>query len=138
MNAMPTSDDWERQPNESEPAFVAYRDQETGHRSIRRAAAGVGKSETLVGRWSSHHAWPARVAAWDAERDCADRESQAKLAQPKIVGRLRSLRAEDLNPAGLIRWFHALTKVERLALGELTHEGERRRCVRIALLGAPE
>jgi hypothetical protein len=35
-------------------------------RSIRRTAIEVGKSDTLIGRWSSQYGWRARVARWDA------------------------------------------------------------------------
>lgn len=58
---------WDRQPDEGAKAFeafVAYRDM-IGRRSQRAVAEKLGKSETLISRWSSQHRWRDRVASWD-------------------------------------------------------------------------
>lgn len=73
-------DPWDRRPRESDPAwqaFVAYRDSEIP-RSIRRTAAALGKSDTLIGQWSSRHDWQDRVAAWDLEQDRQRREAMGR------------------------------------------------------------
>ncbi len=60
---MPES--WEKQPDESEPAFAAfriYRDLEQGQRSITRVAQECTKERSLIARWSSRHSWQQRVA----------------------------------------------------------------------------
>ena len=69
---------WERQPAESTPAFqafVAYRDGGP-ERSVRAVAQKLGKSASLIGRWSSQHAWSGRVAAWDREHDRIRQQAQ--------------------------------------------------------------
>jgi hypothetical protein len=68
---MPDGVIWERQVSESAKAFdafAAYRDMGQ-HRSTRQVARSLNKSHTLIGRWSSHHDWPRRAAAWDREQD---------------------------------------------------------------------
>ena len=66
-----------RQPEPWEPdpkwhparveAFVAYRD--TPGATIRGIARALGKSATLIGKWSSEDGWPERRRAWEVERD---------------------------------------------------------------------
>lgn len=54
---------WERQPNESPEAFQAfatYRDMPIP-RSCAWAGQALGKSTTLMERWSSAHDWPRRI-----------------------------------------------------------------------------
>jgi len=46
-------------------------------RSVRRVAKRLGKSASLVGRWSAEDDWPERAAAWDAELDLRRREEFA-------------------------------------------------------------
>ena len=66
---------WERQPEETTPAFAAfaaYRDYEgeTGEaRSMSKVARELSKSRSLLARWSGKYAWVERAAAWDAEVD---------------------------------------------------------------------
>jgi hypothetical protein len=43
-------------------------------RSVRKVAKALGKSGTLVGRWSSENGWPERAESWDAECDRCRRE----------------------------------------------------------------
>lgn len=128
---------WDRQPGESEPAFAAfvvYRDQESGDRSIRRAAAALGKSDTLIGQWSSRHGWPARVAAWDAERDRNFQREQEKARKAaardhqrlarKILAKVEEA-IEQTSPdllvidlPSLARLLDVASKMERAAVGE--------------------
>jgi hypothetical protein len=46
-------------------------------RSIARVAQELGKSETLIGRWSAKHAWVRRADAWDAQAVRLQRERDA-------------------------------------------------------------
>lgn len=60
---------YEQQPGETRPAysaFCSYRDVMPGEgRSLRRVAQQLGKSGSLISRWSSVWLWPSRAAAWD-------------------------------------------------------------------------
>jgi len=57
---------WDRQPDETPPAFEAfaiYRDM-AYRRSLAAVAWKLSKSKTLLSRWSATHGWVKRVAAW--------------------------------------------------------------------------
>jgi hypothetical protein len=60
---------WDRLPEETDPAFRAFRCYLLlgGERSTARVARELGKSKTLMDRWSSKHRWVARAQAFDAE-----------------------------------------------------------------------
>lgn len=73
-------EDWERQPEESEEAFLAfvvYRDQPPP-RSIRRVTKDTGKSFGQISSLSADKSWVARAAAWDREQDRVKREADLK------------------------------------------------------------
>lgn len=59
---------WDRQSGESAPAyeaFLTYRD--LGYaRSTAATAQKLGKSKTLMDRWSGQWNWVARTEAWDS------------------------------------------------------------------------
>lgn len=62
---------WERQPGESDKAWEAfrtYRDM-AQDRSLRVVADTIGKSKSLVDRWSSRHQWNRRAYEWELELD---------------------------------------------------------------------
>jgi len=62
---------WERQPGESPEAFEAfalYRDMGI-ERSTAKVGRRLGKSKTLMDRWSSDHGWVMRAAVWEREQD---------------------------------------------------------------------
>src|SRR5215212_12147936 len=64
---------WDRRPEESAPAFEAfcvYRGQGS-QRSLRRVASALGKSRSLIFRWSSAHEWRGRALAWDFDQAAA-------------------------------------------------------------------
>jgi hypothetical protein len=71
---------WERQSDESEPAwaaFAAYRDIEQG-RTLVKAVQELGKKPSYlstVEKWSSENHWRQRVEAWDAHKDKVSREA---------------------------------------------------------------
>lgn len=57
---------WDRQPGEGPKPFHAFRVYlEMGDgRSNRKVARKLGKSETLISRWSSQWDWPIRLMSW--------------------------------------------------------------------------
>jgi hypothetical protein len=135
----PSSPPWERQPGESARAFGAfcvYRD--LGPRRSLRAAAEkfYQRSSAAVLRqcntWSSAFHWVERASAWDkhldaearraqeeARREMAERQArEARALQAKAVERLKALKAEELGPADVLRYFVEAAKLERLACGE--------------------
>jgi len=58
---------WERQPQESAPAFAAFDTYRSlgPERSLARVGQTLGKSTDLMERWSTRWGWVARAAAWD-------------------------------------------------------------------------
>lgn len=62
-----TEQPWERQKGESAQAFEAFfLYLEMGaDRSIRAVSQELGKSKTLIDRWSRTHNWVERCRAWD-------------------------------------------------------------------------
>ena len=131
---------WERLPGESAKAYEAfckYRDMPPGERSLREVAQRLGKSETLISRWSSKYRWVARVQAWDGEVDRKAREAHlrtvkemrerhARLAvafQQKVAQRIQMIDPDELTPQELARWLEIATKLERLSRGEPTEIG---------------
>lgn len=74
----------ERQPKETSPAFDAFRTYlEMGpQRSTAKVARALGKSKTLVDRWSSRNGWSRRVAEFErtevSARDDAHMDAMAK------------------------------------------------------------
>jgi hypothetical protein len=80
---MATIKPWARRTTETSKAyeaFEAYRDM--GHKRTLRAVGEVlGKSETVLSRWSSQHDWVARAAAWDSVPSEAIAEAYAERAR---------------------------------------------------------
>lgn len=137
-------DPWERQDRESPQAFEAfavYRDLGPA-RSVTKVAQELGKSRTLLGRWSRQYTWVMRAAAYDREQDrlflAEQRQARrdiarrhAKLAQAflgKAVARLQALDPRELSPGELLRYFQVAAEIERRAVGEepvgaIVHDG---------------
>lgn len=111
-------------------AFCAYRDMGPS-RSVAKVGQAVGKSTTLMARWSGQWAWVARVAAWDADTavKVADAQQEeivemasrhARIAAAllgKVVARLVKLDPATLTPAELTRMFDVAMKAERTSRG---------------------
>lgn len=131
--------DWDRQVGESArayAAFIVYRDLGDS-RSLAKVGQRWGRkpARSLICRWSSRHAWVARVAAWDHhERRVADdarREERLRLVremeerhlaiaiafQSRIVASLQAVDPMRLSPSDMVGWLATAVKVERLALG---------------------
>lgn len=120
---------WEQQPGESAKAFEAfnaYLDM-GADRSIRGVAQQLGKSSTLMARWSSTHGWVERVAAYEADLQRAAHAKAVKDAQKmaerhisialklqtKALEALAKLEPEELDPKNLIAFVREATKLER-------------------------
>lgn len=57
---------WERRPNETDPAFVAFQTYlELKPRSFIGVAQELRKSGALVRRWAEKYDWQERARAWD-------------------------------------------------------------------------
>lgn len=89
---------WERQPEESDPAWAAFlvfrdlpytpyrdedgREQPGRPRSQREAARRVEKARSLIDKWAVRHAWQTRARAMDAD---LDRDRRAKLKHQALA-----------------------------------------------------
>lgn len=119
---------WERQPGESEQAYYAftvYRDQQIP-RGTARVVSELGKSKTLIHRWSSRWFWRDRTRAWD--RHLEDEVRREQIREARAMGRRQ---ARDMQAIGLLlmqpvelalRRMNDPTKraeLERLPLGDL-------------------
>jgi hypothetical protein len=111
-------------------AFCAYRDMGPG-RSVAKVGLALGKSTTLMARWSGRWAWVARVATWDAdtavkvamaqqEEIVEMRSRHARISAAflgKVVSGLAKLDPAELKPGELTRMFDVAMKAERTSRG---------------------
>ena len=111
-------------------AFCAYRDMGPG-RSVAKVGHALGKSTTLMARWSGQWAWVARVATWDADisvRVAAAQQEEivemrarhARISAAilgKVVSGLAKLDPAELKPGELTRMFDVAMKAERTSRG---------------------
>jgi hypothetical protein len=126
-------DFWERLDGESPQAFeafAAYRDM-GADRSLSKVARHLGKSKSLLDRWSVQHHWVNRSDAWDIEADRLHRGyliahrrdvdrrllGIAGAMQAKMVEALRQLDASTLTARDMAAWLTATTAAQRAALG---------------------
>jgi len=134
---------WGQRANESDPAYEAFKVYRNAgaQRSLRKAAREVGKSRSLIERWSRRHEWQNRIATWDLEQQDLRKEARfqavsdheertGKLARA-VLGRVAAELGvqhkgrcqtcgrgpAELKPATLATWLKAGVEVERLALG---------------------
>lgn len=130
---------WDRQTSESSKAFASFCQYRNAHplqRSVARVGQQLGKSVTLLERWSTRFQWVQRAAAFDREED---RLSQARrvrdieemnqrhaeiaaTALGKVAERLGSLDANSLRPNELARLLEIASRAERMARGVLPDE----------------
>jgi hypothetical protein len=84
---------WEQQPDEGPEAFEAFDTYAKmgPTRSLERVATELDKSFTLMGRWSSRHAWTIRANAWD--------RSLARITNQKIQLGTAEMRARLITQA---------------------------------------
>lgn len=133
---------WERQENESAKAFEAfciYRDMGI-QRSVRKVARELGKSETLMARWSGNYDWVERAASWDEEQDRIVRQAQlddikkmrkrhAEIATDMLVkaaAALEELPADEIKAADISRMVDIASKLERISRGDVGEVIEER------------
>lgn len=79
--------DFHQRPRESAKAYAAFRAYlEMGDkRSIVAVAARLEKPKSLLERWSRHHDWPGRVAAYYAHLGNVERQAIEGLARERAV-----------------------------------------------------
>lgn len=85
---------WARRDKESDPAwqaFTIYRDMGL-ERSLSKVGSSLGKSKTLMDRWSAEHSWVERAVGWDAHQDRVKREAQ--LAEVEAMGKRHAQQAQ--------------------------------------------
>ena len=125
--------EWERQPRETPQAFEAfaiYRDLGSA-RSVRKVGAQLGKTETLMSRWSSRWHWVRRARAYDehlqaialVDRDEDIRRAReqnlelARVAKAKVVARLNALRTDEIQVGQLANLVKMCVELELNSLG---------------------
>ncbi len=67
------------EPGTSFAGLVLYREMASDQRSVREVARRLGKSQSLIDRYSSRWNWVARAAIWDREQARATSQARAKL-----------------------------------------------------------
>lgn len=110
-------DPWERRDDETPMAYQAFKEylDQGADRSTAHVARALGKSKTIMDRWSSRHEWVARSRAWDSIPSKAVASAYADMAEDiavqhkrladKLLKRLEQ--NVDLLPAGAdpsIKW----------------------------------
>lgn len=133
---------WEQQENEGPmpfEAFQIYRDMGLS-RSLAKVGEKLGKSETLMSRWSSDHNWVERAKAWDGEQDRILRAEQiediknmrkrhADIAVEmlnKAWEAVKHLPAEELNAVAISRLVEVASRLEQKSRGDTTDAVEMR------------
>ena len=126
----------ERLPGEGPrafPAYLIYRDMGP-ERSCAKVGRALGKSSTLMERWSSKWSWVSRARQWDEELQIAAVRSRleaiedmerrhleaAKSLISKGFARLATLDSEELSMREATQAIIEGAKLERLTLGEST------------------
>ena len=130
---------WERQKGESGPAFQAfcfyrdllYQEEPTG-RSLAKVGAKLGKSVTLMERWSTAHEWVERCREYDNEiqreeleaRKVAVKKMQqehirlARKMTEKAKKALEELSTMNMKPQDITAMMKAGADLERRAMVE--------------------
>lgn len=136
---------WERQEGESAKAYEAFCIyMEMGaERSQRAVGQKLGKSSTLISRWSSTHRWVERVAAYDADlrkrarartienaRKMNNRHVKIALQmQEKALAALAVLEPESIDPKNMIAMLREATRLERESRAANIEEDRRQAAV---------
>jgi hypothetical protein len=68
------------EPGTSFAGFVLYREMPPANRSLREVAYRLGRSESLIERYSSRWSWVDRARAWDRNQARLSSQAQAKAA----------------------------------------------------------
>lgn len=128
---------WERQQGEGArafQAFVTYRDIDV-ERTLEKVRTKLGKSRTLIERWSRVWRWVLRVEAYDRlldrekvklklkeQQEMLERHASiASAFQSQVVLRLNELvitgKVAELTPSEMAKWLEVSVKIERLSRG---------------------
>jgi len=108
-----------------------YRDM-GADRSLSKLAQQLGRSKTLLSRWSVRHSWQQRVDAVDRSLDeerwrttqreateMAERHARAAVSmQARALQGLQLVKPEELTPRDLTYMLDIAVKIERLARGQ--------------------
>lgn len=134
---------WERQPDETAPAFYAfrnYRDLPPNGRSLAKAVRlmypdldkrGYNAKLRQFQKWSANYSWLKRAEAWDDEQDRVRRETylaeieemskrHANIAMAiigKAAQRLNTIRPDEMTIAEMRALFQDAVRLERLSRG---------------------
>ena len=136
---------WERKAGESGPAYEAfclyrnlpYCDNPTG-RSLAKVGQKLGKSTTLMERWSTAHEWQERCREYDNEiqrEELEARKVAVKAMQQEHIATARKmieqaraalekLEPEDMKPRNILDFLKVGMELERRALFELLADSE--------------
>lgn len=133
---------WERQPGEGVKAFEAFNTYMLmgTDRSHVKVAYELGKSATLMSKWSSQWKWVERAAAWDIEQENLARKDQIKEIKEmrkrhaslatqmlaKVTKRMLKMPEEELTPQDVKAWVETASKLERLSRGDTSEVIEER------------
>lgn len=88
-------DAWARRPEETGPAWEAFRlyRELRRERSLSRVARELGKTMRLMEGWSARHEWVARARAFDDMEEELKREASNKAITDMVEFHVRSVRA---------------------------------------------
>lgn len=124
---------WTRRENESSLAYNAFKTYLYlgADRTLQGAADGVGKSFSLIRRWSSRHEWIDRSAAYDSHIMNADLDglvhvqAESRDKNLALMDKLRGLldmRLDDFisrRDDPTIRWTQAVTAMAKIEANSL-------------------
>jgi hypothetical protein len=133
---------WERMTEAGEgeaayQAFVCYREQRPGQRSVTEVARECSKNRSLIARWSARWHWVERVGAFDqwtdeqrvsAQLDALTemwkrQTSMALLGQQQALAWLQQVDPTQLRDEVGVRLFIEAARLERLARTAQVDEG---------------
>ena len=125
---------WERQDYEtskSYEAFSIYRDLGT-ERSLNETAKKLGKSKTLIERWSRLYHWQERIASYERELEnqalaekkktaAETRKRQLQIAmqlEKRALEALKNIQPEDLTPKDVKEFLRLATDIESRVISD--------------------
>jgi hypothetical protein len=124
---------WEQRDDETARAYEAFALYRSlgPERSCARVGQKLGKSSTIMDRWSARHEWVDRVRAYDAavSREVVQDETEAMIRMNKrhieesqklqqvVLQRIERMQPEALTPADVARWLDIAVKIERKCMG---------------------
>lgn len=133
---------WERLPEEGTEAFEAFREYRDMGEKRTQAKVGekLGKSETLMSRWSAEYDWVKRAQAWDDEverqasknllKDIAKmrarQRKQAVKMQLKGLQLLDSINVGDAKLSEIVSLMKLGMEQERICMGDVGEVVEQR------------